>query len=145
MKRIIFLTVLIFVGFLTLNAQNNNDWSNNNSRSAKLTKSNSNSKSDVTWEETIIDLGKVKYQQPQIVIFKMKNTSSKPILITNAETSCGCTDAEFPRKPIAPGKTANISVTYEADDIGTFHKTITLTMIIEDSRQILHIKGEVVK
>ena len=143
MKRIIFLTVLIFVGFLTLNAQSN--WNNNNSGSAKLTKSNSNSKSDVTWEETIIDLGKVKYMQPQEVIFKMKNTSNKPILITNAETSCGCTDAEYPRKPIAPGKTANISVTYEADDIGTFHKTITLTMIIEDSRQILHIKGEVVK
>lgn len=129
---ILFTATLILAGFFTLNAQT--------LTSGNISEGNEN---DIEWEETIIDLGKIKYREAQEVVFKMKNKSNRPILITNSETSCGCTDAEYPHKPIAPGETVEISVTYEADDIGTFNKTITLTMNIEDSRQELHIMGEV--
>ncbi len=136
MKRSILL-VLFFLaaGLYTANAQ----WGDSTSELS------SGKDAAVKWDKKNVDLGKVKYNRPVEVIFTMTNTGGKPIIITKAKTSCGCTDAEYPIHPIAPGKKAKIAVTYEADDIGMFNKTITLTMNIEQSSQVLHITGEVVK
>ncbi len=102
-----------------------------------------NSTKGFKWDKTSVDLGEVEYGSSNLVSFKFTNTSGKPILITNAKGSCGCTKIEYPRKPIMPNKTITVTVTYEADDIGVFNKTVNLTMNIEQSRQTLHIKGEV--
>ncbi|NPA68530.1 MAG: DUF1573 domain-containing protein [Chlorobi bacterium] len=105
----------------------------------------SGKEAEIKWEQKIIDLGEIKQYHPAEVIFKFKNTGGKPIIITNAEGSCGCTDIDYPKKPVLPGETAKIIVTYDAELLGVFNKTVTLTVNIEKSKQILHIKGTVVK
>jgi len=100
---------------------------------------------DVKWEKPIIDIGNIKQYNPTQAVFKFKNTGGKPIIITNAKGSCGCTDIDYPQKPILPGQTAEIIVTYDAELPGVFNKTVTLTMNIEKSSQILHLKGTVLK
>ncbi len=100
---------------------------------------------DVIWEQKIIDLGTIKQYHPTQATYKFKNTGGKPIIITNAKGSCGCTDIDYPKKPVLPGQTAEIIVTYDAELLGVFNKTVTLTMNIEKSSQVLHLKGTVVK
>ncbi len=100
---------------------------------------------DVKWEKSVIDIGTIKQYHPTQAVFKFKNTGGKPIIITNAKGSCGCTDIDYPKKPILPGETTEIIVTYDAELLGVFNKTVTLTMNIEKSSQVLHLKGIVIK
>lgn len=136
MKKVFFLTLslILFTGFAGF-AQ----WGNGSG-----TLSNSNA-GDVKWEALQVDLGAVKQYKQQTAEFKMTNTGGKAILITNAQGSCGCTEIEYPKHPIAPGKSAKITVFFDAEDLGVFNKTVTLTMNIEKSNQVLHLSGEVVQ
>lgn len=49
----------------------------------------------------------------QSCLFRAKNTGSKPIVLTDIVTTCGCTVPQFSRKPILPGETTEITVTYD--------------------------------
>jgi hypothetical protein len=98
---------------------------------------------EITWNKTTVNLGEVEFGSATTVEYELTNVSDKPILITNAQASCGCTNIEYPRRPIAPKETIKLSVVFEADDIGVFNKTVTLTMNIQESRQTLYIKGVV--
>ena len=59
--------------------------------------------------------------------FSYTNTGSAPLLIINATASCGCTRPEYPKKPVAAGKSEKIKVTYlPKGRPGEFNKTITI-------------------
>ena len=45
--------------------------------------------------------------------FRFVNTGSQPIVVLKVGTSCGCTTAEYSRKPIAPRGEGEIIVTYD--------------------------------
>ena len=40
--------------------------------------------------------------------FVVKNTGDSPLVITRITASCGCTQPEWTKAPIAPGKTGNV-------------------------------------
>ena len=137
MKKIIILTVaLIFGGIFSANAQ----WGKTSG-----TLSSNDTKEEIKFEKRTIDLGKIRQYGIYDVTFKLTNTGSKPIIITQAKGTCGCTQIDYPKRPISAGKTVKINVSYEAEELGKFFKTVTLTMNIEDSSQKVFIKGEVVK
>lgn len=76
--------------------------------------------------------------------FIMTNISNNPIVIHNIVSSCGCTVPEYDKKPIEPGKSTAIEVTY-SNDQGPypFNKTITVYVSGVNRPVILKIKGEV--
>lgn len=68
--------------------------------------------------------------------FTLKNTGSKPMVIYNVTTTCGCTDAEWTREPVKPGKSGKISVTYTNDE-GPYPFDKTITVYLSDAKPIL--------
>ena len=40
--------------------------------------------------------------------FEIKNTGDGPLVITRVTASCGCTQPEWTKEPVAPGKTGNV-------------------------------------
>jgi hypothetical protein len=60
------------------------------------------------------DLGKVKEGQVVEVTWRFKNTGNKPLIITNTSASCGCTVAEKPEEPIAPGGESTIKAKFDS-------------------------------
>ena len=66
------------------------------------------------------------------------------MVISNVQTSCGCTTPEWSREPIAPGGSTKIKVGYNAASEGNFEKYITLTYNQNLTKQ-LNIKGTVWK
>lgn len=81
---------------------------------------------------------KVKYS------YKLKNTGSEPLIISNCKGSCGCTVPVCPTAPIAPGETAEIPVEFDSKGKnGPDTKTVTITANTNPSQTILTIKGEV--
>lgn len=97
-----------------------------------------------TWKATQVDLGKIEQGKPVTKTFELSNTGEAPLIISNVQTSCGCTASEWPKEPVLPGESAKIKVTYSAASAGVFSKTITVTSNAETPTTVLTIKGEVV-
>lgn len=47
--------------------------------------------------------------------FKFKNVGKNPLVIKDAQASCGCTVAEFPREPIPIGGTGSIKASFNTE------------------------------
>lgn len=60
------------------------------------------------------DFGKVKEGDPVNVVFKFKNTGTKPLVISKVWAQCGCTIPETPQKPYAPGETGEIKASFNS-------------------------------
>ena len=76
--------------------------------------------------------------------FKIKNTGTGDLIITNAKASCGCTQLEYPKEVVKPGNVDNISVTFDSKNrSGKQKKNITLTTNATPSIKILTIEGMV--
>ena len=77
-------------------------------------------------------------------IFKLRNDSDKPLVIVAAHSSCGCTKAEFSRKPIMPDSTASIKVIFNPMNYpGVFARKITIVTNEGALAERLLIKGAV--
>jgi hypothetical protein len=100
--------------------------------------------SGMTWKTTTIDLGKIEQGKPVTVEFEFTNPSMVPLMITSVRPNCGCTVADYPKEPVAPGKSGKIVVTYNAASSGAFAKSTTVTTNSAEGNVCLLIKGEVV-
>lgn len=105
---------------------------------AKPTKSSGALKFTVTQ----ITRSEIKYANEDLFVFEFINKSKKDAVIQNVQTSCGCTTADKPTKPIKPGKKGQISVSYDTRRVGEFTKTITVTSNVGEP-VVLTIKGKV--
>mgnify|MGYP000772110599 CR=1 FL=1 len=77
-------------------------------------------------------------------IFKIKNTGNGPLVITRITASCGCTQPEWTKEPIAPGKIGEVKVTYNPKGRpGPFYKTIAIYSNGKKGSFSLGIKGNV--
>jgi hypothetical protein len=97
---------------------------------------------EITFEKTTINYGKIKKDAEPLRKFSFKNTGNKPLLITNAQGSCGCTVPDYPKHAIGAGESAFVDVRYDTKRVGPFTKTVTVTT--NDGKQtVLTITGEV--
>jgi hypothetical protein len=96
-------------------------------------------------KESEFNFGKIPQGKPVTHIFEITNIGKDSLRIVNVQASCGCTTPEWERdKPIAPGKSAKITVGYNAAAEGPFTKPVTITYNGTEIKQ-LFIKGEVWK
>lgn len=95
--------------------------------------------------ETNFDFGTVQEKVGKISHkFEVTNTGTAPLLLTNIQTSCGCTTPKWSKKPLAPGEKGFVIVTYNAKGRpGPFTKTITVFNNSDQDKIELIIKGEV--
>lgn len=101
----------------------------------------------IKFETTTIDLGNIREADGTArTAFKFKNTGTAPLIILKSTTSCGCTTAKGPEKPIAPGAEGEINVTFSPTGRqGEFIKTIIVrTNIPGATSPRLKIKGCVI-
>lgn len=74
-----------------------------------------------------LDFGELQSGVQQTRTVKVFNISEKPITISRAIPSCGCTTPVWPKDPIAPGASGDMEVTFKPDSRkGVTQKTITL-------------------
>jgi len=95
----------------------------------------------ILFVETIHDYGTIKKDSDGTWDFTFTNTGKIPLVLSNVQTSCGCTTPSWPREPIAPGKKGIIKVKYNTSSTGGFQKTIT---VYSNAKTVtLTIKGSV--
>ena len=95
-------------------------------------------------KETAFDFGTIPQGKPVYHFFEVTNTGKDPMVISNVQTSCGCTTPEWSKEPIQPGATSIIKVGYNAAGEGNFTKTITIQYNTNQTK-VLSITGTVFK
>jgi uncharacterized protein (DUF58 family) len=81
----------------------------------------------ILFEEEKHDFGTIKQGEIVEYTFKFTNNGSKPLVISNVRTTCGCTVPTWPKTPIQPGQSADITARFNsAGKMGKQNKVITI-------------------
>jgi hypothetical protein len=71
------------------------------------------------------DFGSVTDGEVVVYDYKFTNTGNQPLIIYKAEVACNCTVAEWPKRPVMPGQTGSIKVTYKSEgNVGKVNKQV---------------------
>lgn len=97
----------------------------------------------ITFDNKVINYGKVDKGTNGTRVFKFKNEGSEPLVLNSVRASCGCTTPKWTREPIAPGGEGEIQVKYDTNRMGNFHKTVTVQSNATNQTVVLTIKGQV--
>lgn len=97
----------------------------------------------VRFDRTVYDFGDVTVGQGALTCtFTASNISSKPVVIYNVVSSCGCTGVKWTREPIMPGNSGKITATYSNDEGPyPFDKTLTVYLSGVKKPVILRLRG----
>lgn len=77
--------------------------------------------------------------------FVFTNEGDAALVVIEVNTNCGCTVADFPQAPIAPGKQGVITITFDPKGHpGEFAKEIVVKTNANKKKSRLRIKGMVI-
>ena len=82
----------------------------------------------ITFEKKNHDFGDVIQGEKVEYTFTFSNTGTEPLIITNVETTCGCTTPKgWPRDPIEPGQKGELTVAFSSvGKIGRQNKPVVV-------------------
>jgi Protein of unknown function (DUF1573) len=98
---------------------------------------------NVKFATETIDFGKIKQGVPQKGTFTVTNIGKEPLIIEQANPTCGCTISDYTKEPIAPGKSGVINATYNAAAMGHFEKHLTVKFAGIDEIKSITFTGDV--
>ncbi len=130
MKNVLLtITAIVFTVF-SLNAQEKKELNTNAPK--------------IEFEKVIYDYGTIYQGSNGTCYFEFKNVGKEPLILSKPRSSCGCTVPTWPKKPILPGKSDKIKVTYNTKRAGIINKTVTVYSNAINSSIVLRIKGKVI-
>ncbi|MCY4418679.1 MAG: DUF1573 domain-containing protein [Cytophagales bacterium] len=95
-------------------------------------------------EETVFDFGTIQTGDIIKHDFPFKNTGNEALILFKISTTCGCTAPEWPRDPIPPGETGEISIRFDSKGkIGSQNKIVTVLSNALNESVILSLRGVV--
>jgi hypothetical protein len=98
----------------------------------------------MTFEETEFDFGTVNEGEKVSHTYTFTNTGDEPLILSNAKGSCGCTVPSWPREPIAPGATGEITVEFNSKNKkGKRNQKVTITANTNPPQSFIYLKGDV--
>lgn len=106
---------------------------------------------NIAFKETTHDFGNIRENGgPVTCAFTYTNTGSAPLAIITVSTTCGCTSTKFSPRPLAPGKSETVQVTFNPNGrSGEFNSLITVRTNVQGAngkkkKEILKISGNVI-
>jgi hypothetical protein len=98
----------------------------------------------ITFSEEAFDFGEVDAGAVMQHTFSFTNTGTVPLIIRDVRSTCGCTVADWPRRPIEPGGKGEIPVTFDTKNKnGTQSKPITITANTYPNKKTIYMNGRV--
>jgi hypothetical protein len=91
---------------------------------------------------TTVNCGRTGYEQPVTATFELRNKGKRRLVIESVKPDCGCTAVEFP-KEVGAGDKFTIKMTYDARQLGHFHKMAAIKSNGSKTPVYLTMKGVV--
>lgn len=112
-------------------------------QAAKTTTAANVTGAEISFAKKTIDYGTLHVGDVKVIEMVYTNTGKKPLILDNVTTNCDCTEVDWSKKPVMPGKTGVIKVTYTAKNTGKISKWVTVMSNAETDRVVLRTTGEV--
>ena len=101
-------------------------------------------KTQITFEKTEHNFGEIYLGSGSVEhCFIFQNKGEEPLLVKSVRSSCGCAYGSWTKKPVAPGDTGSVCITYKNNMSGAFRKT--LKVISNAEKTSLTVKGNTVR
>lgn len=98
----------------------------------------------VSFAETTFDFGTVTEGELVSHTYTFTNTGTEALVLSDAKGSCGCTVPKWPREPIPPGATGEITVEFNSKNKkGKRNQKVTLTANTNPPQSFIYLTGEV--
>lgn len=83
----------------------------------------------VQWLDSVVNFGAIKMGEKINIRFRVKNTGTKPLFLTDVHPVCGCTVADYTKEAIAPGAEGVVVGAFDSklSHVGTVRKSILAT------------------
>lgn len=95
--------------------------------------------------DSVYNFGKVTDGENVVFSYRFRNTGKKPLIVSSATASCGCTVPEKPEEPIKPGETGFLKIVFNSKGrVGEVHKEVNVVSNAYPQFPVLQLIGEVV-
>ncbi|MCX7987007.1 MAG: DUF1573 domain-containing protein [Bacteroidales bacterium] len=112
--------------------------------SCSYAKSGDKKAGKMVFAETEHDFGTIAEGSAAEFAFVFRNVGNEPLIISNVQTSCGCTVPAWSQEPVKKHEQGVVKVQYNTRILGSFKKTIHVHSNAANSPITLTIKGTVV-
>ena len=137
-----FLAIFILGFFSSCDSIRNQNISGDEEEAMNL--HNRNDTTTVQMIDSVFAIGKIKEGENASFSYRFKNTGNKPLVISSANASCGCTVPEKPEQPIMPGETGYIKVVFHSKGrVGPIQKVVQVASNAYPEMPVLKLTGEV--
>ena len=96
----------------------------------------------ISAKHEVIDCGNVLYENPVTAKFELRNKGND-LVIDTVRTSCDCVVANYPKGVISKGDNFIVEVTFDARQLGHFHKEAAIYSNASDKPFYLTMRGVV--
>ena len=102
---------------------------------------------EIVFEEAVFDFGQVKSGDSVVHQYVFKNTGDQPLIIAQANASCGCTVPNKPKDPILPGEKGAITAKIAKAGKAQSNKEVTITVDsnAKSGKKTLKLTGDIVE
>ena len=143
MKRTFFIASLVAITLASCSSATDRIKSTDDSASG--TEAMMDALPTIAFAEEFHDFGEVQEGEVVEHTFTFTNEGEGPLIISNAQGSCGCTVPDWPRQPIAPGQKGQIKVSFNSTGrAGRQDKHVTLTTNAVPQSKVLNITSNVI-
>jgi len=99
----------------------------------------------IQFDKDVHDFGKLVAGEKATFGFRFTNAGSADLLISQVNTTCGCTTPKFSKTPIKPGEKKEIIVTFDSEGKkGMQQKSITVVTNCQPPQTVIWIKAMVI-
>ena len=93
----------------------------------------------IQWLDSSKSMGTVTEGGTLKINYRFKNSGSKPLVIEKVQPGCGCTVADYPKQPIAPGEEGEITAEFDTKGReGVQKKNITVVANTRENTYTLY-------
>lgn len=92
----------------------------------------------------ILKVGDVAFQSQKSLVLGFRNRGNEPLRLTKVSPSCGCLDVKYPTEAIPAGGHAEIHLTFNAEQLGSFYRDVEIFTDASDQPVYMAIQGNVV-
>ncbi len=71
-------------------------------------------KTELRVADSVFNFGEIKEGDNVRHTYIVQNVGDQPLFIANVATSCGCTAPEFPKEPILPGQSGEVTLEFNS-------------------------------
>ena len=100
---------------------------------------------EIRWDKTSIDIGKIKMGDTARFFFTFANSGQYPLIISEKNKTCGCIQVTTPENPILPGKKDSVQVAFitRLSITGWQRKSLSITTNTANPQQNLYFTAEI--